>query len=413
MAWWFVYLAASPFYVIQSGLPQPADVFMAVIILTILTGYFVRIPLHRDLYLVAATFLALVAIVNWFWYTQYPHLKFLLSSVFYLYNFAVVVAVLTLAKEFGSSFLAATRAGLIASVLVELVFILFLPELRGIRATGTFNNPNQLGYWTLLTGACWLSLKSSPASGSPDARLSAFDVGLLFAVGYMAAHSLSKAAMVSFLALFGIGLCFQGTGIRMKVAIALALAAGVTSLVVSSDLAETLLTEGLTAQVVDRFEGIGEQEDDSLEARGYDRIWKYPEYLLYGAGEGAYQRFLHDVEMHSTFGTVLFSYGIGGLALFLGLLWMIFRRAELRHLAYFLPACLYGITHQGLRFTLLWVFLGLVFARAVYYEPRIRQRGHAVFFDPSRNRQVVPGQNPHPHGGHARAARDAAIERTP
>jgi hypothetical protein len=124
--------------------------------------------------------------------------------------------------------------------------------------------------------------------------------------------------------------------------------------------------EGLSGQVVERFKDIGGQKDDSFAARGYDRIWLTPEYLIAGAGEGAFNRFSNNNEMHSTFGTILFSYGLPGAALFLLVLWIIFRRAPPRYLVYFVPVCLYGITHQGLRFTQFWIFLALVFCSAQY-----------------------------------------------
>jgi hypothetical protein len=90
----------------------------------------------------------------------------------------------------------------------------------------------------------------------------------------------------------------------------------------------------------------------------------------------------------------LFSYGIFGSAFFFLFLWIIFRRAEWRHLIYFGSISLYGITHQGLRDTLLWIFLGLVFAQAVSYDPRIRRRDPAVPFDPSQNPQKLSSWRP-------------------
>lgn len=54
--------------------------------------------------------------------------------------------------------------------------------------------------------------------------------------------------------------------------------------------------------------------DDTFAGRGYDRICKYPEYLLFGAGEGAHYRFAEKSlflgEIHSSWAGVLFYYGI-------------------------------------------------------------------------------------------------------
>ena len=97
-------------------------------------------------------------------------------------------------------------------------------------------------------------------------------------------------------------------------------------------------------------------------------MWRYPEYLIFGAGEGIAYRLLKKGdnfnELHSTWGTLLFSYGIAGFTSFMMMLAILFRSAPWRHLWYFLPIALYGLTHQGLRFSMLWVFFGLVFGLA-------------------------------------------------
>jgi hypothetical protein len=243
---------------------------------------------------------------------------------------------------------------------VQLVCLLALPDvLKGIRATGTFNNPNQLGYWSLLVAACYVVTRG-------EAKLKWLDVLVLCALAYTAALSLSKAAMLSILAMLAFALWFQGLSTRLRWAVAATVVFGTAVVLAQPGVLEVGDGEGLSSRVVERFEDIGNQKDDSLVQRGYDRIWLFPEYLFFGAGEGAYERFRTGIatEMHSTFGTILFSYGLPGAALFLFVLWVIFRRAPLRHLVYFIPVCLYGITHQGLRFGEFWIFLALVFCSA-------------------------------------------------
>jgi hypothetical protein len=92
------------------------------------------------------------------------------------------------------------------------------------------------------------------------------------------------------------------------------------------------------------------QSDDSLAGRGYDRFWRFPEYLIFGAGEGDFQRFagMYDVEIHSTLGSLVFSYGIVGAGLaVLATLMTIERRPA--GLLYLMPAMAYGVAHNGIR----------------------------------------------------------------
>src|SRR5262249_23015217 len=101
------------------------------------------------------------------------------------------------------------------------------------------------------------------------------------------------------------------------------------------------------------------------EERGYDRIVNNPEYLVFGAGEGGYIRFAENTmirshELHSSGGTLLFCYGIAGTFLFLLFLFQIIRVAHMRQIMIVLPTAAYGLSHQGLRVTLFWVFLALM-----------------------------------------------------
>ena len=360
---WIIYLIATPVYIFESGLPQPADALMAIMILLLATGFALRIPVDRDLYLVAALFLTWVAVINWFWWAHYQDSMFLLSSVYYAYNFATLVTVFALFNRLQGELLSATRIALAVAVLLELMVIFLLPDTLSVRSAGTFNNPNQLGYWSILAGSCYLVARGEASLRWPD-------LAVLCALAYIAMLSLSKAAMLSFLALLGAALWFQGASVRTKLALGAALMFGAVFVVAGSSVLDAVLSEGTPAVAIERLQGIGEQKDDTPAGRGYDRIWLYPEYLFLGAGEGAYDRFKASMaagnEMHSTPGTILFSYGLPGLFLFVALCCSIFRRTKMRHVAYFLPICLYGLTHQGLRATLLWVFLGLVFCTTRY-----------------------------------------------
>jgi len=103
-----------------------------------------------------------------------------------------------------------------------------------------------------------------------------------------------------------------------------------------------------------------------LEERGYDRIWHNERYLLLGAGEGGLSRFdtayVKNMELHSSPGTLLFSYGVVGSILFLVFTWRVIRRARLLFMITLLPPLLYTGAHQGLRFTMLWVVLAIFMA---------------------------------------------------
>jgi hypothetical protein len=252
----------------------------------------------------------------------------------------------------------------VIALLAQFLYLEFVFHGLGKRATGTFNNPNQLGYWALLMMACLAVVKERTP-------LRIWDVLALGAGFYILMLSLSKAASISGMLLVLVIIAFC----RLRRAAGLVLGAGLVLALVfelaSGGLVERFMSLEPVANLEHRLSGIGTQKDDNLLHRGYVRLIQHPQYLAFGAGEGGFERLSQDAEkqgkeLHSTLGTILMSYGLIGLGLFGMLLFVIFVRAPLASVAYLGPVMLYSITHMGLRFSIFWVFLGLVYAQARY-----------------------------------------------
>jgi hypothetical protein len=367
LAGWSLNLVLTPFYIFASGNPQPADVLMAVLIAYVACGLFMRLPRMSDLYICVATFLLIAININLFWWTIYFDEFFVKSSLFYIYNAGVMIAIVALyASGEPDRVSRFTAWGILIAVSVEVVMVIVFAGHQGMRNIGTFNNPNQLGYWSLASGACWLIVRG-------ERRLDWLDAVVLGGAGYLTTLSLSKAAMGAFALLVVFAIVAHGVRSRWSAAAVGVVLLAVPMLVIEPTLlrnqVKDFFSDGTAALVVERVESVGKQQDDSLAGRGYDRLWRHSSHLFFGAGEGAYERFdpgPTPMELHSTWGTVLFSYGIAGLLAFLAILWAAFRNAPRRYLFYFLPLALYGLTHQGLRFSLFWVFLGLVIGVSRY-----------------------------------------------
>jgi len=117
----------------------------------------------------------------------------------------------------------------------------------------------------------------------------------------------------------------------------------------------------LVKSVKKRLESIGMDNDDSLEGRGYNRIFDYPEYWIFGAGEGEYTRFEgFQLEMHSTLGNIQASYGLIGLCLFLCFLFLTIRKDLSGSWYIILFIMTYGLTHNGIRNSLFWILIALI-----------------------------------------------------
>jgi len=341
---WAMFPLLFPFYVFPSGDPQPGDMVMAVLILIMVPALGGGVPreLRRPV-IAGAWFVGYAAALTMVYLAMAVELSkvMLLSPVYYAYNLLAFGVAATLYSWFGHRFLRITLLSIAASITLQVAVALVLGNDPQGRDAVTFNNPNQLGHFALLCGTmvCLLATRVAIRAGWQALLL----VGCL----YLTALSLSKAAMFA-LAMLAVLVFVK----RPLVALALALLLAVIYVRVEpADLIESVQTRIETPQT-----------DETPATRGYDRLLKYPEYLVFGAAEGDYGRFESEVgmgEIHSSVGTLLFSYGVVGTSLFAGFIWAIYRRAGGRLMLYLLPLFFFGLTHQGLRFTLFWVALAI------------------------------------------------------
>lgn len=369
---WFAYLVLFPFYVWSSGLPQPADAVFGILFLLIVRTPGIS-PASNRLFVIVVAFTVWTTAVGISWAllladnetkSRFGPLMF---PLFYIFNAAVVYVCLWLADRVPAAFLRVTTAGCLASILVQFAVSLAGSSGRG-RVQNFFNNPNQLGYYALLCAAII-------ALTVPKKETFIGVIGVVAGV-LVSVASLSKAALVGCVALLALQVIRSS---RAALGIAL----------VSGALMSTSWFGEQQERVGWRFADKG--SDDTLEQRGYDRIAAFPEYLVLGAGEGAMDRFALGFkgEMHSSFGTVLFSYGIVGFAIFALILWRSASSGGVRASLYLLPVLLYGLTHQGLRSRLFWILVALIYivgvqrARAAWAARRAKRGPRGVVRTPA------------------------------
>ena len=358
------YFVTSIFYVFPSGNPQPADLLLLLTIVATLLLAWRQLPYEPVLYIALALFSGWIVIVNTIWFFLSPDFLFLRKTSFYLYNAVVLLFVIATAYHDFQRLKTVIWWACVVALLAQLVYLEFFYVGEGKRSTGTFNNPNQLGYWALLVMACLAVVKERNPLGI-------LDVLALGAGFYVLMLSLSKAASISGMLLILLILAFcrcrRGAGLVLAVVLVL----GVLYEVAAGGLVERFMGFDSVTNLSHRLSNIGKSEDDNLMRRGYVRLIQNPQYLAFGAGEGGFERLTQIAdrqsrELHSTLGTILMSYGLVGLALFGLLLFVIFGRAPLASIVYLVPIMMYGITHTGTRFSEFWIFLGLVYAQARY-----------------------------------------------
>ena len=369
---WAAYLLLIPFYLVSGGLPQPGDALILLLVPMSLTGWDGR--LQRDAVRILRPlvwFTLWVLLINVIWAVVLStYFRSVLFSLYYIYNAAFLLSALILYQRFGEQFVRLT-VNMVWITVVFQVLASFVMVGGASRGALFFHNPNQLGYYALLS-ACIIALTQRRLG----IGLMRSSVGLILC-GYLALLSTSRSAVAGILLLFMLMLLSNP---RMILVGCLAAAA-------------LTLVESPVHESVDTFQQrLSEDRNPTrtfFEERGYDRIWNNKRHLLFGAGEGGSKRFakstvIGGAEIHSSAGTVVFSYGVVGTLLFLTFLRRVLRGASMRTALVLLPPLIYSLAHQGLRFTMLWVLLALFVAL----------KDSPVLAVPTRRRAIGPRRSP-------------------
>jgi hypothetical protein len=355
---WAIYLIAFPFYFFPAGSAQPSDWFIITIIgFYILAGKFQLKGTLKEPFTSFLRFCVYLSIVNFGVFIallgeKNSGLAWYIISSFYIYNLVVMGFSLSLFREYGKQFIYTTAyACVFAGILQILLSNALQTNSEGIRGAMFFTNPNQLGYYSLCALAIVLVLETM-------IKLPRLLVYLSFFVfSYLALVSVSKAALGSMIILFGAYLIANKI-FSFRNIFAIIVVGGLGFLGVTQSEFGQKFQENLDARNVN--EETRPDEITEWEYRGYDRISNHPEYLVFGAGEGGYNRFdtfITNHEIHSSFGTIVFSYGIPGTVLFILFIFSLLKNLPWFYLIYSLPLFAYGVTHMGLRFTIFWVAL--------------------------------------------------------
>ena len=145
-----LYFILNPFYLWKSGLPQMADIILALLIVVYLVSNKFKISFHRknSRFLIIGLFFVLwVIIVNLIWALRMQTTNsFLFPTLFYVYNFLVATLVVVLHNEYKEKIIDVTYKSVLLSVIIQTIMFIIGGGFSGSRITGSFNNPNQLGY---------------------------------------------------------------------------------------------------------------------------------------------------------------------------------------------------------------------------------------------------------------------------
>jgi len=349
------YFITVSIYIMPSGLPQPSDVIVALMLYPWAFIYINRTPKSvRPFVLVMLVFIfwiAIVSLVNALYLTRTGTL---LPVLWYAYNFFFILGLAALSGSFPyEKYFFILKKVLYFSVAIT--FSLFLLTFDyGVRPTGPFNNPNQVGYYGLLIFCNIVIASWATNHVSLGCKI------ILILAALICAMSFSLTATGA-LAIAVAGFFFLSKRPKLKARTAFSF---IFFLLAVSCLTSLFFTSAIGEKVLENWEKrvgkIERKTEDVLTSRGYDRILEYPQYLLFGAAEGETWRYADRAtthELHSTLGTLVFSYGIVGVLLFLLLLGLVLWDAPFGIWLVIAAPLAYGFTHQGMRQPMFWILL--------------------------------------------------------
>lgn len=339
-----------PFYPFNSGGVQPSHAMLAIAfaIMVLHLNLKIKVNLLGKVYLLMTVYILLRELTVTLGSTN---LLSLLSPIYFLFNFMVLVIVHNLDVQKSKLSLAVFLSGIIAMLGVALIGVSFVREETTFRAIGTFNNPNQLGYFSV----CFLSLSFLFYICG---RVSVKMFLALMAVGFFCGFvSLSKSAIVSNMMVLFAFLLSINLGKKILILLSMFL---ILVVVILYDLIPVELIQ--SSELYYRFDKFGQESDSSLASRGYLLVFESgPFHLMFGMGKQGVKDYF-GLETHSSIMSMLNSYGLIGLLFFLILIaiWFyeIYRAFGISSfMGICLPVILYGLAHNGNRFVMFWLLV--------------------------------------------------------
>jgi len=360
-----------PIYVQPSGLPQPADAFFVLGVILGVPAALANPPISNRaffLFLFLFTFWVYTVTATWASILSYFDIR---KFYYVIYNATICYVVATLCRIRPKHALLIAQV-VCVSLVLEAVLVLLLGDLSG-RDTGSSTNPNQLAYWSI--NALMIGLFV----------FDRFSVGPLVVLVTIASALAILSVTISKAAGVGIALFFilyilitrpYSAVLRMM------LLGSVVTLqivvVLSGNITEWWIHRTLTR-------GGDLSLTEFLRDRAYDRIWEFPQYLVFGASELQIHRF-GSLEIHSTLANVLFSYGFLGLFLFLAIITLSIRGDIVKKGVFLVAPMIFGLAHNGIRSTLLWILLAMLVSLEPASKPTDRRFGQKPVTPSSRRR---------------------------
>ena len=348
------------FYLLPSGSFQAGDLFLILgcalhFVTTQRGGFLID---RSDFPLLVFTLLTVA--INAFYYLLTGNRSFARPILYYLYCLIVTLAFSSfLTKRNNAKLLRSIGGALKLSLILQAVLFVsgtgrwtYAP-----RYSGSFNDPNQ--YSVFIFFSILIIYLTDHYTGNRKWILWSI-LGTILIL-----PSTSTGTMLG-LVVFWIGLIFHSlkeTNRRGKLVWGIVFLLFILLLVCLQSgklpLPSFVAENKMFLRVMEKIGKITSDPDSSslLSDRGWTRIVQFPQYFLFGAGEGGYDRFGTELEIHSSILGPFFSYGIIPFGLFVR--WAIDRIRGTKHLFIFVALFAEAMFLVNTRQPMYWMLIAL------------------------------------------------------
>lgn len=369
-----LFILFRPFYFFQGGQPQLAHYLMLggfVCVSWSAFHYFLKHKVFHPVVQPLFGFILWCIGVNVFYAIENSSFVFLYPAFYYIFNIAAFFFTFYILLKLNRKAFSYFSKSILLTIMIQvmiLLYMIFFEVPDQSRRQNFFLNPNQFGYFSLICATFLVSFREKVEKEfSP--RL--FWIAFFLCMG-MTWLSISRAAILGSVCFF-----FYFAGNRARYLILLTVAISLFVYFIQDILGYEPLAKFLNIRWDKTRVTIMEWNKlprdyiyhRLVELRAWDRVFLYPEYLAFGAGEGLYQRFYptsqcidrHCYEIHSSLLQILFSYGVVGFTALMIFFKNIAQKSYKRFFILILPLMIYQFFHIGLRDTYFWVLLGAWF----------------------------------------------------
>jgi hypothetical protein len=362
----FCGFTTSGLYLWSSGIPQISH--LLVVSAAVIYSVEKKAIISNGGFLALVFFGLYVFFVNSAYFFVFQNDQFIVSTAQVFFNIAIYIFVYSWLSESKKN----VRFTLIAIVLSFIIQWAVL--LLGIgnrvffpRYSGTFNDPNQMAYWVLASVATFLLLLQTQIVPQ------VVKWGMLGSFLYFVSITMSRSALFATVFLLIVVLAYElkrSNALRVfTLLIGLAIVAVLNTFTLNyTKFLNDSTTEALVSRILEV--NVGNQADE----RGYTRFVDFPEYLVFGSGQGYHERFNQkkdldflSVEMHTSWGGILHYYGIAGFGLFFFFLYPTFRKADFYSGAVIFSTFIYGFSTYSFRTPIFWILLAVFSFQANFY----------------------------------------------